>query len=110
GPQISMADMLAAIAKAKGLKPVQLDVSLPAVPFFLPYYFLTRQQPVLFPVPGEIMRIAAWVVEHFSPIAVMNTDQMLMLQEDQNGDPEPATRDLDINVPDFQTGIAFLKA
>ncbi|MEM6885226.1 MAG: complex I NDUFA9 subunit family protein [Verrucomicrobiota bacterium] len=110
GPQISMADMLAAIAEAKGLKPVQLDVNLPAVPFFLPYYFLKRQQPVLFQVPGEIMRIAAWMVEHFSPVAVMNTDQMLMLQEDQNGDPTPAAEDLGINVPDFRNGIEFLQS
>ena len=39
----------------------------------------------------------------------MNSDQMLMLQEDQEGDPEPAKRDLGIEVPSFENGIAFLK-
>ena len=110
GPQISMADMLAAIAEAKGLQPVLLDINLPAVPFFLPYYFFCkRQQLVLFPVPGEIMRIAAWLIEHLSPIAPMNSDQMLMLQEDQNGNPAPASNDLGVDVPDFRTGITFLQ-
>ncbi len=109
GPQISMADMLCAIATAKGLDPVKLDVNVAAVPFYLPYYFLQGKRPILFPVPGELMRIAGWLVEHFSPIPVMNTDQMLMLQEDQNGNPEPAHKDLGIVVPDFKTGIAFLQ-
>jgi len=109
GPQISMTEMLSAIAKAKGLNPFQLDVALPAVPFYLPYYFLQRKQPVLFGVPGEIMRIVGWLVEHLSPLPVMNTDQMLMLQENQNGDPGPASHDLGVNVPDFRTGIAFLQ-
>jgi NADH dehydrogenase len=109
GPQIRMDDMLATIATAKGLQPVKLEVSLPAVPFYLPYYLLTGQRPVLFNVPGELMRMAGWLVEHFSPIPVMNSDQMLMLQEDQNGDPAPALKDLGIAVPDFKTGIAFLQ-
>lgn len=109
GPQITVAEMLTAIAEAKGLDPVHLDAVPPVVPFYLPYYFLKRRRPVFFGVPGELMRIAAWIVEHFSPIPVMNTDQMLMLQEDQNGDPEPAARDLGVTVPDFRTGIAFLQ-
>jgi len=39
----------------------------------------------------------------------MNSDQMLMLQEDQEGDPEPAQKDLGIEAPAFEEGISFLR-
>jgi len=109
GPQVELRKMISGIAEAKGLKPVELHTPLPVVPFYLPFYLLSGRRPVLVGVPGELARIGAWVVEHFSPVAIMNSDQMLMLQEDQEGDPGPARSDLGIEVPVFEGGISFLR-
>ena len=109
GPHISMEDMLKEIALAKDLKPITIEAALPAIPFHLPFYLVSGKCPILVPIPGEIARIAAWMIEHFSPVAIMNSDQMLMLQEDQRGDGEPAQKDLGISVPPFAEGISFLQ-
>ncbi|MGF1679486.1 MAG: SDR family oxidoreductase [Candidatus Methylacidiphilales bacterium] len=109
GPPIRLMDMLARLAEAKGLNPIESHAFLPALPFVLPYYALQGRHPVLVKVPGELVRILAWFIEHFSPVAWMNSDQMLMLQEDQRGDAQPALIDLDVAVPPFEQGIAFLE-
>jgi len=101
GPGLRFEEMIQAIARAKGLTPAVLDTPLPAIPFYLPFFAIRGQRPVLIALPGELARIMAWIVEHFSPVAIMNSDQMLMLQEDQQGNPQPAREDLDIDVPAF---------
>ena len=41
---------------------------------------------------------------------LLNRDQLLMLEEDNVGDPSQAKDDFGINPPDFRTGIsAYLK-
>ncbi|MEM6823425.1 MAG: complex I NDUFA9 subunit family protein [Verrucomicrobiota bacterium] len=105
GPQISLSNLLATLAKAKGFKPVELDVVLPAVPFFLPFFWIQRKHPIIVYVPGELARIGAWIVEHFSPIPILNEGQMLMLEENQSGDPVPASADLGVDIPSFEEGL-----
>ncbi len=65
---------------------------------------------LLVPIPIEAATVLAWLAETFMSKPIPNRDQLLMLEEDNVGDPTEAMKDFGITPPDFRTGIAaYLK-
>lgn len=65
---------------------------------------------LLLPVPIEMATVIAWLMETFMTKPLLNRDQLIMLEEDNVGDPTEATKDFEISPPDFRSGIStYLK-
>lgn len=67
---------------------------------------LPRSKPLVVAVPWDFARLLAWCMETFTERPLLNRDQLLMLEEDNVGDPTEAIRDFGINPPPFREGIA----
>jgi NADH dehydrogenase len=63
------------------------------------------QKPKLH-VPLFIARQKAWFFERFLPEPPFTRDQLLMTEEDNVGDPQPAARDFMIEQESFEAGLA----
>ncbi len=71
---------------------------------------LIQPKILLIPVPMEVATVMAWLMEIFMTKPLLNRDQLLMLEEDNVGDPSEAMKDFGIQPPDFREGIAaYLK-
>ncbi|MBI4023493.1 MAG: complex I NDUFA9 subunit family protein [Verrucomicrobia bacterium] len=65
---------------------------------------------LLVPVPVEAAVVVAWLMETFMTKPLLNRDQLLMLGEDNVGDPSEAMKDFVIRPPNFREGISvYLK-
>lgn len=64
----------------------------------------TRKRKLHLPLP--IARIQAALFEKFLPNPPFTRDQLLMLQEDNVGDPKPAERDFVLSPENFEEGVA----
>jgi len=68
----------------------------------------TRKKKVHLPLP--IARVQAAIFEKFLANPPFTRDQLLMLQEDNVGDPKPAEREFVLQQPRFEEGVArYLK-
>jgi len=68
----------------------------------------TRKKKIHLPLP--IARVQAAVFEKMLAAPPFTRDQLLMLQEDNVGDPKPAERDFVLAQPNFEEGVArYLK-
>lgn len=61
---------------------------------------------LLVPVPFEAAMVMAWTMEQLMTKPLLNRDQLLMLEEDNVGDPSEASKDFGIHPPAFRDGIA----
>jgi NADH dehydrogenase len=75
-------------------------------PFAVLQTFLVRPKILLVSIPWEFASIMACLMETFLPKPPLVRDQLLMLEEDNVGDPVPAQTDFGIQSPDFREGIA----
>ncbi len=76
---------------------------------FLPLsvlFSMFRSKPLVVSVPGDFARALAWCMETFMERPMLNRDQLLMLEEDNVGDPADALKDFGIRPPAFRDGIA----
>jgi NADH dehydrogenase len=67
---------------------------------------MLRSKPLVVPVPWDFARALAWLMETFTERPLLNRDQILMLEEDNVGNPADAIKDFGINPPAFREGIA----
>ncbi len=92
GPETNLRDLALAIARAMGLFPTWVDNTPDVILATLPWLWLTRRKPILFPVPLPLCRLFAAVAERILPHPPLTTDQILMLEEGQAGDSSLATK------------------
>jgi len=69
-------------------------------------FSMLRPKPLVVSVPWDFARLLAWFMETFTERPLLNRDQLLMLEEDNVGDPAEAMRDFGIQPPAFREGIA----
>jgi NADH dehydrogenase len=129
GEPVNFFGVVEAIAKARGYRPYILDVPLDVVFLYLPFAALFKGRPVLFPVPLVASRIIAFLIQlHLGigrcvarklgsertfdaaldllgPAFELNDDQVIMLSEDQHGNPDHLRQLLEITPVPFAEGI-----
>ncbi|MBV9464292.1 MAG: complex I NDUFA9 subunit family protein [Verrucomicrobiae bacterium] len=66
---------------------------------------LACSKPLLLPVPWDLSRLGAWTLEAVLDRPPLNRDALLMLEEDNVGDPTEAQKDFGISPPPFREGI-----
>ncbi len=69
-------------------------------------FALPRSKPLVVAVPWDFARALAWCMEAVMERPMLNRDQLLMLEEDNVGDPAEAIKDFGISPPEFKTGIS----
>ena len=83
------------------------DTSSFLLPFvILPHALLTQPRVLLVPVPMDFATVIALTMEGLMTQPLLNRDQLLMLEEDNVGDPSDAMKDFGIHPSDFRSGIA----
>jgi uncharacterized protein YbjT (DUF2867 family)/plastocyanin len=78
------------------------------IPFAALQGLWLQPRVLLVPVPYEFARIIAWIMEAFMTKPLLNRDQLIMLEEDNVGDPSEAVKDFGIHPPDFRSGIQYI--
>lgn len=74
-------------------------------------FSMGRSKPLIVFVPWDFARALAWFLEALLEAPPLNRDQLLMLEEDNVGDPSEALKDFGIQPPAFKEGIgAYLSA
>ena len=106
GPSVSLMDLALEIARAMGLRPTWVDQPPDVLLGLAPWLWLTASKPVLHPVPLPLCRIAAAVAERVLPNPPLTTDQVVMLEEGQYGDPAPAEEILGFRPGPLAAGLA----
>lgn len=116
GPErLRLREIIRTIAEVHGHKVKELDVPLKRYlgdwgNLFLPFValqgFFIQPRTLLIPVPFEAAVCVAWAMETFLSKPLLNRDQLLMLEEDNVGDPSEACKDFGITPPAFQSGIS----
>lgn len=83
------------------------DASHFLLPFVvIPTAVFTQPRILLVPVPTDAAFAMAWTMELFMTKPLFTRDQLLMLEEDNVGDPSEAMKDFGIHPSDFRSGIA----
>ena len=106
GPSLSLKDLALAIARALGLRPTWVEQPPDVFMAMAPWLALTASKPVLHPVPLPLCRIVAAVAERILPRPPLTTDQVVMLEEGQYGDPAPAREILGFQPGAIAAGLA----
>ena len=106
GPSLSLKDLALAIARTMGLRPSWVEEPPDILLGTAPWLWLTKSKPVLHPVPLPLCRIAAAVAERVLPNPPLTTDQVIMLEEGQYGDPRPAEEILGFRPGPIAAGLA----
>lgn len=106
GPPVSLKELALAIARAMGLHPTWIEQPPDVLLGMAPWLWLTASKPVLHPVPLPLCRIAAAVAERLLPYPPLTTDQVVMLEEGQFGDPQPAADILGFRPGPLAAGLA----
>ena len=80
------------------------------LPFCIFKGLLIQPRIIMLPVPSEAAKIVAWINETVMTKPLLNRDQLLMLEEDNVGDPSEAVKDFDLTPIEFHAGIrAYVK-
>jgi len=106
GPAISIKDLALEIARAMGLRPTWVEQPPDVFVAMAPWLWLTASKPVLHPIPLPLCRMAAAVAERLLPNPPLTTDQVVMLEEGQFGDPRPAAEILGFRPGPLAAGLA----
>ena len=106
GPTTTLADLALAIAHVLGRQPTWVENNPDIILLTLPWLWLTRRKPILFPIPLPLCRLLAAVTERLLPRPSLTTDQITMLEEGQVGDAEPARQLLGFHTPELTHGLA----
>lgn len=106
GPSVSLKDFALEVARAMGLRPTWVEQPPDVFLGMAPWLWLTASKPVLHPVPLPLCRIAAAVAERVLPNPPLTTDQVIMLEEGQYGDPAPAENLLGFRPGPLAAGLA----
>ena len=106
GPSTTLRELALEIAHVLGLQPTWVENSPDVILATLPWLWLTRKKPILFPVPLKLCRLAAAVAERILPYPPLTTDQIIMLEEGQVGDSLPARQLLGFHTPHLSQGLA----
>ena len=106
GPSVSLKELALAIARAMGLRPTWVEQPPDVFTAMVPWLWLTASKPVLHPIPLPLCRIAAAVAERLLPNPPLTTDQVVMLEEGQFGDPTPAAEILGFRPGPLGAGLA----
>ena len=106
GPSVSLKELALAIARAMGLRPTWVEQPPDVFTAMVPWLWLTASKPVLHPIPLPLCRIAAAVAERLLPNPPLTTDQVVMLEEGQFGDPTPAAEILGFRPGPLAAGLA----
>ena len=106
GPSVSLKELALAIARAMGLRPTWVEQPPDVFTAMVPWLWLTASKPVLHPIPLPLCRIAAAVAERLLPNPPLTTDQVVMLEEGQFGDPKPAAEILGFHPGPLAAGLA----
>lgn len=106
GPSVSLKELALAIARAMGLRPTWVEQPPDVFAAMAPWLWLTASKPVLHPIPLPLCRIAAAVAERLLPNPPLTTDQVVMLEEGQFGDPTPAAEILGFRPGPLAAGLA----
>ena len=106
GPSISMKDLALAIARAMGRQPTWVEQPPDVFLAMAPWLWLTASKPVLHPVPLPLCRIAAAMAERVLPHPPLTTDQVVMLEEGQYGNPADAEEILGFRPGPLAAGLA----
>ena len=106
GPSISLKELALTIARAMGLRPTWVEQPPDVFTAMVPWLWLTASKPVLHPIPLPLCRIAAAVAERLLPNPPLTTDQVVMLEEGQFGDPAPAAEVLGFHPGPLATGLS----
>ena len=106
GPSVSLKELALATARAMGLRPTWVEQPPDVFTAMVPWLWLTASKPVLHPIPLPLCRIAAAVAERLLPNPPLTTDQVVMLEEGQFGDPKPAAEILGFRPGPLATGLA----
>ena len=69
-------------------------------------FSMFRSKPLVVSVPWDFARALAWCMETFTERPLLNRDQLLMLEEDNVGDPTEAIKDFGMSPPSFLDGIS----
>lgn len=101
---LSMKEILESIAHALGKETITVCPTGVLKGLFL------QPRVVLVYIPLWMAKIMARKMETFLSKPPLNSDQLIMLQEDNVGNPAEAVKDFGINPPSFQQGIsAYIK-
>jgi uncharacterized protein YbjT (DUF2867 family) len=101
GPEpLAMKDVLKAIATA-----IDKD-SIETCPIGVLKGLFIQPKVLLTYIPMPMARVMARIMETFFSKPPLNRDQLIMIQEDNVGDPSPAIKDFGIDPPKFETGLA----
>ena len=106
GPSVSLKELALAIARAMGLRPTWVEQPPDVFTAMVPWLWLTASKPVLHPIPLPLCRIAAAVAERLLPNPPLTTDQVVMLDEGQSGNPAPAAEILGFRPGPLAAGLA----
>ena len=106
GPSTTLRELALQVALALGLHPSWIENSPDVILATLPWIWLTHRKPILFPVPLKLCRLFAAVAERTLPHPPLTTDQIVMLEEGQVGDPDPARQLLGFHTPPLFQGLA----
>jgi NADH dehydrogenase len=106
GPSVSLQELSLEIARAIGLRPTWVEEPPDVLLGLAPWLWFTASKPVLHPVPLPLCRIAAAVAERLLPHPPLTTDQVVMLDEGQYGDPAPAAEILGFRPGPLAAGLA----
>ena len=66
---------------------------------------LGYKSKILIPIPTRAAMILAWLMEKLMEKPLLSRDQLIMLQEDNVGDPSETIKDFGVSMPDFRSGI-----
>jgi uncharacterized protein YbjT (DUF2867 family) len=79
-------------------------------PFSILKGFFVQPKVLLVETPLPVAKLIATTMETFSSKPQLNRDQLIMIQEDNVGNPAEAAKDFGINPPEFEQGLAsYLK-
>lgn len=106
GPSVSLKELALEIARAMGLRPTWVEQPPDVFTAMVPWLWLTASKPVLHPIPLPLCRIVAAVAERVLPNPPLTTDQVVMLEEGQFGDPKPAVEILGFSPGPLAAGLA----
>jgi hypothetical protein len=94
------------VAQTLGLHPSWIENSPDVILATLPWIWLTHRKPILFPIPLKLCRLFAAVAERTLSNPPLTTDQIVMLEEGQIGDSDPARQLLGFHTPSLSQGLA----
>jgi uncharacterized protein YbjT (DUF2867 family) len=94
GPTLTFRSMIETLARTQGLNPGFIEVAPPAIPLTAALEYFKGRRPVIAAVPPALAKTVLFLTDLVNPFPIPSYDQVLMLEEAQAGDPEPARRDL----------------